>query len=112
MRLLDMYPTLLKLSGAEKSAELDGTDFTEVLINNGELPPRDIFWRYGKNKAVRSGKWKLVVSGESAELFNLDSDFEERNNLAEQNPETVNELLEKIKSWEEDVLNGVTILTN
>ena len=108
---MDLYPTLLELSGSGIDQELDGISFREVLLKNEKLPDRDIYWRYGKNKAVRSGIWKLVVSDEITELFNLDEDLAEQNNLSGLNPETVSMLLEKIGIWEEEVSEGVKVIT-
>ncbi|MEN8228293.1 MAG: sulfatase [Bacteroidota bacterium] len=108
---MDIFPTMLELSGSGTGQELDGISLTEVFLKNGELPGRDIFWRSYKNKAVRSEQWKLVVSGESTELYNLDEDLAETNNLAVSNPEKVDMLLEKLKTWEKDVSEGVMLLT-
>ena len=109
---MDLFPTMLELSGSVIDQDLDGISFKDVLLGNTKMPDRDLFWRAGKNKAVRSGRWKLVVSGETVELFNLDENLSEDNNLAESNQESVDKLLEKLKTWEEDVLEGVRIITD
>ena len=62
---------------------------------------RALFWRSGKEWAVRRGSWKLV-GGNKGEmmLFNLDDDVGEQNNLAESNKEKLEEMIaafEKIR---------------
>jgi len=65
------------------------------------IPERDLFWRKGKEWAVRRGPWKLV-SNENGEtmLFDLDDDITEQKNLAKEKPELVEELLASYKQWE------------
>ena len=109
---MDLFPTMLELSKTGIHQELDGISFKEVLLKDKKLPERDIFWRFGDNKAIRRGNWKLVVSDQSTELFDLDEDLSEKNNLKSLNPDVVNALLKKLKTWEEDVSEGVSILTN
>jgi arylsulfatase len=49
---------------------------------------------------VRSEKWRLV--GKS-ELYNIDADPGEQNNLAEENPEVVRQMLKAYEAWWDEV---------
>ena len=63
-----------------------------MLFENKTLD-RDIYWKYDKSNqyALRSGYWKLL----SDQLYNLEEDLGEQNNLAEKNSAKYNELKEK-----------------
>jgi hypothetical protein len=68
------------------------------------MPERALFWRSGKEWAVRRGSWKLVGSNKSKMmLFNLDDDIGEQKDLAKERPDFVEELLFIYKEWEKDV---------
>jgi arylsulfatase A-like enzyme len=92
-------------------AGIDGRNFLPVL--RGESPGHAIlFWSFNTGRAVRQGDWKLILNppqfpGEEVKdkvwLSNLEADPGERRNLADEQPERVKDLLEKIRAWERDV---------
>jgi arylsulfatase A-like enzyme len=107
---MDLMPTYLELTGMEASGSqyhrtLDGKTLTPVLFEGLGMPQRDLFWRRGKEWAIRRGPWKLV-GGEEGKmmLFNLDDDISEQNDLAKHRPELVEELLAAYKDWEKDMV--------
>jgi arylsulfatase A-like enzyme len=65
-----------------------------------------LYWRSGDAKAIRSGDWKLIISGKTHEqwLYNLTEDQSETTDLAQKNPEKVNELLGALQNWEKDLV--------
>ena len=68
------------------------------------MPQRNLFWRRGKEWAVRRGPWKLVGGNESEiMLFNLEDDISEQKDLAKQRPEIVEKLLSAYKDWEKEI---------
>ena len=79
-----------------------------LLLKGESLPRRDLFWQYWSQRAIRSGKWKLVSLSldENPQLYNLKSDPEEVHDLAKTNPELVRELEQKLTNWEKDVDNS------
>ena len=89
----------------ESPNALDGINLLPVLLEGKKLEPRTLFWRMSNQKAVRSGKWKLIFRNEkdSPELYNLFQDIGETNNLASQYPEKVLQLKSKLEVWENDV---------
>jgi arylsulfatase A-like enzyme len=98
MHIVDMYPTLVGLSGARPGSNkpLDGIDVWPT-IGAGRPSPRDtmVYNVEPYRAAVRKGNWKLVwttLLPPSVELFDLSNDPSESNNLADQNPEKVKEL--------------------
>lgn len=95
---LDILPTALAASGAkiDPSWKLDGVDLRPYLAGEkAGRPHESLYWRFGKQWAVRHGDWKLVAaaggSGEP-ELYNLADDLGERTDLAARNPEKKKEL--------------------
>lgn len=104
MHVVDYYPTLAKLAGADltRTKPLDGLDMWPM-ISEGKPSPRDeIIYNVELFRgAVRKGDWKLVwrtTLPSKTELFNLSKDPSETTNLADQNPEKVQELKKRIDS--------------
>ena len=100
--VMDVMPTCLDLIGARRSAErkgfdaapeMDGESFLACL--NGRDTPREtpILWEHQGNAAIRDREWKLVKTyGGGWELYNMDDDRTELNDLAEGNVAIVNRL--------------------
>ena len=53
-----------------------------------------IYWEHEGNRAIRVGNWKLVADGPQGkwELYNMEVDRAERNDLANQHPEKAKQL--------------------
>ncbi len=120
---LDFFPTLLEVAGIQKPENkvLDGTSILPVLMG-GELKERPLYWHFpiyleGGNRetqdpvfrtrpgsALRLGQWKLIQYFENndIELYNLKEDLSEKNNLAQNNPGKVKELLGMLEKWRLD----------
>jgi arylsulfatase A-like enzyme len=121
---LDFYPTFLEIAGVEKPAGkiLDGQSLIKILEGNGTMEDRPLFWHFPiyleayvkegdrtqdplfrtrPGSAMRLGDWKLIhyFENNDFELYNLKEDIAENNNLAETNPEKLNELLVILEQW-------------
>ncbi|WP_309722379.1 sulfatase-like hydrolase/transferase [Armatimonas sp.] len=109
---VDMFPSLLKLAG--KSQAHDGEDLSAALLGKKQpLRRRPIFWKRPPDRpgpsaserfpdlAVREGDWKLLcmTDGTAPQLYNLKSDPGEAKNLAQDQPERVRQLTEKLLAW-------------
>lgn len=89
---VDFVPTLSKLVGI-KSESLDGIDISENIINSIEPKERTIVFDAmisGINKdtiygVIRKNNYKIHITGKSTELYNIDIDAKESNNLALKN---------------------------
>ena len=115
--LIDLAPTFYELSGVKyplafngvTTNALPGKSLVPVLTGQTTEVQRvdPIFWERAGNRAVRSGKWKIVSTYPSYkwELYNLEADRGETKDLAEQNPDIVNRLAELYTKWAEQ--NGV-----
>src|SRR5688500_18574403 len=61
---LDVLPTALAAAGAkvEPSWKLDGVDLLPYLTGKRTGRPHEsLYWRFGPQRAIRHGDWKLVV---------------------------------------------------
>ena len=83
---LDLLPTFIAAAGGkpESSWKLDGVDLLPFVDGKKKIPPHErLFWRFGRQWAMREGDWKLMSMGEGEpQLFNLKSDVGELQDLA------------------------------
>ncbi len=118
---LDFYPTFLDASGVAvpDGLELDGVSLMPLLSGKGTIKGRPLFWHFpiylqGGNSetqdplfrtrpgsVIRLGDWKLHEYFENGvlELYKLNDDIGEKNNLAKKHPEKVAELHALLKAW-------------
>lgn len=101
---LDVLPTSLAAAGAEIRPEwqLDGVNLLPLLEGRAEtLAPRELYFRFGVQQAVRSGDWKLVKANRDMEpmLVNLRQDPGEQRDLSSQFPEKKQELQKLFENW-------------
>ncbi|UCC96448.1 MAG: sulfatase [Phycisphaerales bacterium] len=114
---IDFYPTFRELAGIKPdSRATDGVSITTLLRNAEAKLKRDtLYWHYPLDKphflggrsagAIRKGHWKLIQffdTGEK-ELYSLEDDVGEQNNLASKNPDKVAELLGLLAAWRKQV---------
>eukprot|EP00039_Didymoeca_costata_P024854 m.11737 g.11737 ORF g.11737 m.11737 type:complete len:567 (+) comp4511_c0_seq1:3-1703(+) len=103
--LVDLFPTFLDLAGISIPSDLSGQSLKPVLSNNVTLARDFVVSEFLGDEAntgefmIRQGKWKLTVYGNDhpyenyvPQLFNLESDPNEMNNVASTNPNIVNML--------------------
>lgn len=98
---IDISATALEIGRAQTGAKpLDGQSLIPWLTGQAKsLPDRALFWRVGKQHAVRSGDWKLMRSEQQWQLYNLARDIGEKNNLATQEPARVQQLSSVWEQW-------------
>ena len=101
---IDLMRTALELGGARISEKLEGVNLVPFLTGEKSGAPHEaLFWRMenGTDYAVRSGPWKLAKARdqEGIQLYNLDRDIGETNDLAADNPGVVSLLIELYEDW-------------
>lgn len=79
---------------------LEGHSLLGVL-RSGEQPQRPaMFWEHEGNAAVRIGQWKLVRKyPDPWELYDMEADRTELNDISAQHPERVKQMLEQYQAW-------------
>ena len=101
---LDLLPTFLAAAGGEVSPEwkLDGVNLLPYLTGDNLARPHEtLYWRFGKQMAIRHGDWKLVRAKGIAEpaLFNLTTDIGEQHDLTAAEPATARKLQTLWDAW-------------
>jgi arylsulfatase A-like enzyme len=110
---MDWTATLLARAGAwpDPSAPLDGIDLLPALT--GQAPVvRDLYWRIfqrAKQKALRSGDWKYLVTADGEFLFDVEKDPGEKSNLKAQRGDVLAQLNAKYADWERAMLPPVPL---
>lgn len=97
MHVTDLYSTFATLAGASLKQErpVDGLNMTESLFGDAASPRDEIIFEVSGSvrlPAIRKGKYKLV----GRELYDLEADPSEKNNIAEKNPEIVKQLSDRL----------------
>ncbi len=118
---IDFYPTILQLAGVPLANKVDGESLVSLLTGQGSVPPRALYWHYphdanqahmkdapsggGPGAAMREGNWKLIQHFETGyhELYDLDLDIGETNNLAATMPDKVIEMARGLREWQGSV---------
>jgi arylsulfatase A-like enzyme len=100
---LDVLPTALAAANATSLVEkLDGVNILPLLEGKiDKLPPRELFFRFGVQHAVRQGDWKLVKAAKDMQpmLVNLAIDSGEQRDLSDENPAKKAELQSLWEKW-------------
>ncbi len=105
--LPDIMATCVELAGAIYPAERNGHailplegDSLIPLLRGKKVSPRLIFMEHEGNRAARDGKWKIVaLHGKEWELYDMENDRTEMNNLATKNPKKVQDLAAEWDAW-------------
>ncbi|MGB9603132.1 MAG: sulfatase family protein [Limisphaerales bacterium] len=134
---IDLFPTIAFLSGAPMPTnKIDSLNIWELLSAkpNARSPHTAFYFYYNVNElqAIRSGKWKLIlphtyrtlkgsspgkdglpgkymqVKIESPELYDLEKDISESENVAAKYPEIVNRLLELAEQMRHELGDSLT----
>lgn len=100
--LIDIAATCVELAGTtvpKTNPPLEGISLLPAL--RGQNVEREaIYWEHEGNRAVRAGEWKLVAKhNEPWELYRIDSDRIETQNLADKHPEVVQRLELLYTNW-------------
>lgn len=104
----DVMPTFAEITGTKAPSEIDGISFLPELLGKKQPQHHHLYWEFyekGGKQAVRKGKWKAVrlnlhedFYGAPIELYNLDEDISESNNVADEYPEIVEDMLGLMKA--------------
>jgi arylsulfatase A-like enzyme len=114
---VDFFPIFCKLARVPlpKHEKFDGEDLSKSFLGATLTRRHPLFWEYGRNEsfgypggrnrspnvAIRDGKWKLLINanGTEAELYDLDADRNETQNVAGANPKIAERLTDAALQW-------------
>ena len=108
----DILPTILEAAGAHYPTELgghalqrpDGESLIPLLSGKPWLRQQPLFWEHEGNAAARVGNLKLVRQFDRPwELYDMERDRTELNNLATRNAPLVRDLESQYKRWAESI---------
>ena len=118
---VDLFPTFCAAAGCDITEDfgLQGENMLDVFQGKprGRSTPLMWEWRFriaghvinrSPILAIRDGRWKLLVNpdGDRTELFNIPNDPMELTNLADQYPDRVQTLTERVKTWQSSLPEG------
>lgn len=105
--VIDLMATLVGLSHANYPTQYKGNEIIPMQginllpIWKGKTVKRKepIFWEHENNFALRDGKWKLVqeMGEKNFQLYDMDNDRTELNNLSEKEPEVFKDMKSKFE---------------
>jgi len=106
----DFYPTILDFLGLDLKPEqhVDGVSL-KPLFEGKTIPKRELYWHYPHygnqggepSSIIRDGDWKLIHYYEDGrdELYNIETDIGEQNNVIEENKDLALKLRTKLDKW-------------
>lgn len=121
--LIDVMATCVDVSGAiypktlngKEIIPMQGVSLLPLIEPNGLLNRGAVYWEHEGNRAVRNGKWKLVskpdlnnsfvfdkqdlINLSDWQLYDMEKDRTESNDMASQNPELVNQMAQDWFKW-------------
>lgn len=104
--LLDIFPTLCDITDTAIPDSVDGTSLVSTMHNPDQPVRSSHYYGYCScQRAVRDSQYKLIEYGTDegaiTQLFNMEDDPDELNNLADQpeHSEKLQELREKMRDW-------------
>ncbi len=99
----DVLPTFADIIDVENTNPTDGISFLPTLTGEEQVEKHDaLYWGYCEgtgSRAVRMDNWKGVIynikkGNDVMELYNLDNDLHEENDVAAENPDVVKQIKE------------------
>ncbi|UCD52711.1 MAG: arylsulfatase, partial [Phycisphaerales bacterium] len=106
--IIDVMATCVDAAGAkypktrkdQTVTPLEGKSLLPIFRTGKRVGHDALFWEHEGNRAVRQGKWKLVSAhGGAWELYDLEADRTELNNLIDKQPDKAKELEALYQTW-------------
>ena len=102
----DFFATAAEIAGTACPAGLDSISFLSAMTGHGGQQTNHayLYWEFyerGSKQAVRIGNWKAVIhpiGSHSVELYNLQTDLGEKQDVSRSNPEVVRQILSIARS--------------
>jgi arylsulfatase A-like enzyme len=110
----DLMATALEIAQvpAPSTQSADGCSLLP-LLQGTPLPERALYWHYphygnqggAPAAAIRRKQWKLIewYEDQRVELYNLEADLGEQNDLSAKHPEIAQQMLQELHAWQKSV---------
>ncbi|WP_373515285.1 sulfatase [Persicitalea sp.] len=119
MVAMDLLPTFCKMTNSPvpNPERMDGVDVSDAWFGKKFVRKQPIFWEYGRNHqsfiyppnaedvspnlTMRLGHWKLLLNdnGTDAQLYDLEKDALEEQNVAAHNPKITQKMSQQLLTW-------------
>ena len=110
---IDIFPTICSVAGVDYESHqlIDGLDLMPLVLGKDTFVRESLFWHFPHYRGkvvpysiIRNGKWKLIkrYDRKTFELFDLNNDLSESNDISEKMPNKVVELDKKLVRWLEE----------
>lgn len=102
----DFLPTACEIAGVNAPENVDGISLLPALLGRPDQQKmhKYLYWQWKNLEAVRVGKWKFFYMNATRpdeapvyELYNLETDLSEQNNVAASHPELIQSFLPYLK---------------
>ena len=118
---IDFFSTIIEMTGSDHdNIVTDGISIAS-LLRKDRMKERPLFWHYPHysnqgvepGSAVRLGKYKLIDNFEKGkqELYDLEKDISETNDLSKSDPQKTKELYELLLTWRKET-NAIMMVPN
>ena len=106
--VIDLMATCVDLAGArypetrqgETVTPLEGKSLRPIFEGRTRKGHAQVCWEHEGNRAISAGKWKLVSRfPDKWELYDMEADRSELNNLAAKHADKAAELLARYQTW-------------
>ena len=101
---LDYFPTIINALGIKNAGSpgpIDGVDFLSLIENNIKERPTPIGFQSANQQALIDNKYKLysLNKGKTFELYDMQNDPNETNDIAGEHPEIVDKMKKQLNEW-------------
>ncbi len=121
----DLFATAVELAGLKNATGVDGLSLLPLLTGRGSFKRDTLYWHYPHysnqsvngghlnqpGAAIRQGNYKLIefYQDNHVELYDLQRDLGEQNDLARRRPQHAAQLQQKLAAWRQSV--GAQMMT-
>jgi arylsulfatase len=107
--IIDVLPTCAEIAGTnypkdpETTLPVDGLSLLPIFEGKTREPHKTLYWEWAGNRAIRERQWKLCWDKgvKKWELYNVETDRTENNDLAKYNGKRVEDMSEAWYAWAE-----------